>query len=426
MRRASWMPWRRGSIGRKKEKRRAKPKCQPPKEVCPCIITRRPYVRSSAGWSGGTESPWCCCTGSWGRCTTGTRYWTRWASGYRAIAGPRCPSSIGGELREAGIRGRARALRAAPPGRARRSAGGDRGQFTGRARGPACWPSSTGSACRGWSSPDRPGCSSGASRVACLTVRTGTWVRRKMEEVFFDPALVTRRSGSRTCYRLVTTPASALRVSRLAGVATRDGTTWRRRDAHGEIRVPTLLIWGLEDRITPPAVAERFRAHPPDAHLWLSLVGAGTPRCSSGRSRSRRCWPTGSREFEEPAGDRGASARRRAVIGRRGGGIGARLVTQAGGVGSSRRSASTRSRCRSGGCARASDRDGARYGVRARPRVPGHPLSAAEYQARVPVRDYVDSKLRPWLERAAAGEESWSSVARPVPGLGEDLGHHGG
>jgi pimeloyl-ACP methyl ester carboxylesterase len=38
--------------------------------------------------------------------------------------------------------------------------------------------------------------------------------------------------------------------------------------------VPTLLVWGRDDRITPPEVGERFRALIPDAHLWhLSECG---------------------------------------------------------------------------------------------------------------------------------------------------------
>ncbi len=37
----------------------------------------------------------------------------------------------------------------------------------------------------------------------------------------------------------------------------------------GKIRVPTLLVWGKDDRITPPEIAERFRALLPDAHLEL-------------------------------------------------------------------------------------------------------------------------------------------------------------
>lgn len=89
------------------------------------------------------------------------------------------------------------------------------------------------------------------------------WVRRKMEEVFFDPGLVTA-GWVDDVHRVVTTPASALRVLRFARDARRDNLEHRL----GEIRMPTLLVWGLDDRITPPEVAERFRALIPDSHLW--------------------------------------------------------------------------------------------------------------------------------------------------------------
>jgi pimeloyl-ACP methyl ester carboxylesterase len=71
-------------------------------------------------------------------------------------------------------------------------------------------------------------------------------------------------------HRTVTTAASALRILRLARDARRDNLETRL----GEIRVPTLLVWGRDDRITPPEVGERFRALIPDAHLWhLSECG---------------------------------------------------------------------------------------------------------------------------------------------------------
>jgi pimeloyl-ACP methyl ester carboxylesterase len=90
-----------------------------------------------------------------------------------------------------------------------------------------------------------------------------------MEEVFHDPALVTD-GWVENVHRLVTTPACALRILRLARDARRDNLEARL----GEIRIPTLLVWGLEDRITPPEVADRFRALIPHAHLWhLSRCG---------------------------------------------------------------------------------------------------------------------------------------------------------
>jgi pimeloyl-ACP methyl ester carboxylesterase len=94
------------------------------------------------------------------------------------------------------------------------------------------------------------------------------YVRRKMEEVFFDPGLVTE-GWVEDVHRVVTTPASALRVLRFARDARRDNLEARLE----EVRVPTLLVWGLEDRITPPEVGERFRALLRDAQLWH------LPRC---------------------------------------------------------------------------------------------------------------------------------------------------
>ena len=94
------------------------------------------------------------------------------------------------------------------------------------------------------------------------------WVREKMEEVFFDPLLVTE-GWVEEAHRVVTTPASALRVLRLARDARRDNLEARL----GLIRVPTLLVWGREDRITPLEVGERFRDLIPDAQLTC------LPRC---------------------------------------------------------------------------------------------------------------------------------------------------
>lgn len=95
------------------------------------------------------------------------------------------------------------------------------------------------------------------------------YVRQKMEEVFFDPALVTD-AWVQNVRRLVTTPATARQILRLARDARRDNL-----ERHlGEVRVPALLVWGLEDRITPPSVAERFRAGIRDAQLhYLARCG---------------------------------------------------------------------------------------------------------------------------------------------------------
>lgn len=95
------------------------------------------------------------------------------------------------------------------------------------------------------------------------------FVREKMEEIFYDPELVTPE-WVESVRRLVTAPTSAMRVLRLARAARRDNVGARLH----ELRPPTLLVWGREDRITPPEVAERFQQLIPDAELlYLSSCG---------------------------------------------------------------------------------------------------------------------------------------------------------
>lgn len=95
------------------------------------------------------------------------------------------------------------------------------------------------------------------------------WVRSKMEEVFFDPTLVTD-GWVAEAHRVVTTPTSALRLLRFARAARRDNLAGRL----GRLAGPTLLVWGLDDQITPPEVGARFRELIPGAQLcWLDRCG---------------------------------------------------------------------------------------------------------------------------------------------------------
>ena len=95
------------------------------------------------------------------------------------------------------------------------------------------------------------------------------YVREKMEEIFFDPALVTPE-WVESVRRTVTTPASALRVIRFARAAKRHNV----EDRLGSIDTPALLVWGKDDRITAPEVAERFHAQLPESRLvFLSCCG---------------------------------------------------------------------------------------------------------------------------------------------------------
>src|SRR4029077_21238897 len=94
------------------------------------------------------------------------------------------------------------------------------------------------------------------------------YVRGKMEEVSWDSPLVTS-DWVESVRQTVTDPATALRVIRFARAAKHENLEGRLH----EIQAPTLIVWGEDDRITPPEVAERFRALIPDSRLTF------LPRC---------------------------------------------------------------------------------------------------------------------------------------------------
>jgi pimeloyl-ACP methyl ester carboxylesterase len=90
------------------------------------------------------------------------------------------------------------------------------------------------------------------------------FVREKMTEVFHDPAMVTPEwveaigsSVSRRSY--------ALRVLQVSRSARR----YNLENRLHEIRCPTLLVWGIEDRVTPRDVAIRFLERIPSARVRL-------------------------------------------------------------------------------------------------------------------------------------------------------------
>ena len=84
---------------------------------------------------------------------------------------------------------------------------------------------------------------------------TTEFVRQRMEQAVHDPALVTP-AWVRAVRSLVTTRDTALRIVHFTRAATRDDVA----DRLAAVRVPTLIVWGREDRITPLDHAERFHA----------------------------------------------------------------------------------------------------------------------------------------------------------------------
>ena len=90
------------------------------------------------------------------------------------------------------------------------------------------------------------------------------FVREKMAEVFYDPAMVTpeRVEEVRHC---VSRRSYVLRVLQVSRSAKR----YNLEDRLHEVRCPTLLVWGTEDRVTPRDVAIRFLEGIPSATIRL-------------------------------------------------------------------------------------------------------------------------------------------------------------
>jgi 2-hydroxy-6-oxonona-2,4-dienedioate hydrolase len=93
-------------------------------------------------------------------------------------------------------------------------------------------------------------------------VPTAEFVRQKMEEIFYDTSLVTP-AWVEAVRRTLTTRPLARRIVQVARSAKRSNLESRL----GQIGAPTLVVWGKDDRITPPEVAERFAALIPKAEL---------------------------------------------------------------------------------------------------------------------------------------------------------------
>jgi len=83
--------------------------------------------------------------------------------------------------------------------------------------------------------------------------RNRDFVRQKTETVFYDPSDATEEMVDEV-YDIVNDRNKALRLITMAKSAIRENLA-HKLDA---IEVPTLLVWGKQDTITPPFVADQF------------------------------------------------------------------------------------------------------------------------------------------------------------------------
>lgn len=108
------------------------------------------------------------------------------------------------------------------------------------------------------------------SMVADIQIRPSReWLSRKIGELFHDRTLM-READLDRAYRELSDRHGARAMVKLSRSARRDHLGDRMRD----IRVPTLLIWGRQDVVTPPEAAEGFHRSIAGSKLvWFDRCG---------------------------------------------------------------------------------------------------------------------------------------------------------
>ncbi|PZF73879.1 alpha/beta fold hydrolase [Taibaiella soli] len=95
------------------------------------------------------------------------------------------------------------------------------------------------------------------------------FIRKKTELTFYDPTVATKELVDEV-YGIVNNRLKALKIIALAKSAIRHNLGEELQD----IKLPTCLIWGKNDTITPPMVAEEFKKLIPNSELhWIDKCG---------------------------------------------------------------------------------------------------------------------------------------------------------
>ena len=95
------------------------------------------------------------------------------------------------------------------------------------------------------------------------------YIREKTEEVFYDPKVATDELVDRV-FEIANNRISVLKLLGYAKSAIRHNMA----NDISKITKPTCLIWGAEDKVTPPHVAKEFHKLLPNSELnWVPLCG---------------------------------------------------------------------------------------------------------------------------------------------------------
>ncbi len=95
------------------------------------------------------------------------------------------------------------------------------------------------------------------------------YIKKKTELTFYDPKMATKELVDEV-FSIVNNRLKVIMIIRLAKSAIRNNLGHELQ----EIKIPTCLIWGKNDTITPPMVAEEFLKLMPHAELhWINHCG---------------------------------------------------------------------------------------------------------------------------------------------------------
>jgi pimeloyl-ACP methyl ester carboxylesterase len=95
------------------------------------------------------------------------------------------------------------------------------------------------------------------------------FIKEKVEYTFYDPEIATKELVD-DVYRIINDRHSVIRILAMAKSAIRHNM---KKDLE-KIDIPVSLIWGKNDKITPPEVAVEFNSLLPDSELhWIDHCG---------------------------------------------------------------------------------------------------------------------------------------------------------
>lgn len=95
------------------------------------------------------------------------------------------------------------------------------------------------------------------------------YIKKKAEDTFYNPAIATKELVDEI-FEITTDRNKAIRIIATAKSAVRHNLG----DKLHQIKVPTLLVWGKQDEVTPPFVGEKFNDLIENSQLvWIDKCG---------------------------------------------------------------------------------------------------------------------------------------------------------